>query len=176
MEADLPLNPNCPGCAAAAKRIADLEARVATLERIIDELRRGGKRQAAPFAKSPPKPDPRKPGREPGEDYGVKSRRAIPSRIDEVHHAPLPATCPACGGDHVRRTHTAHQYQAEIPRRGGSSTRGRPTTLYFHSRWYREWGQVSSISLIAIKNDELRNRRVQVRVLQAAIRSCSTAG
>ena len=110
--------------AAAARRIAELErrnaeleARVAALEKIIDELRRGGKRQAAPFAKSPPKSDPKKPGRKPGDDYGVKSRRAIPPRIDEVHCAPLPDACPACGGTRVRRTHTARQYQAEIPRR-----------------------------------------------------------
>jgi transposase len=113
-----------PFDAAAARRIAELErrnaeleARVATLEKIIDELRRGGKRQAAPFSKSPPKIDPKKPGRKPGDDYGTKARRALPPRIDEVCHAPLPAQCPACGGGHVRRTHTAHQYQAEIPRR-----------------------------------------------------------
>jgi transposase len=108
---------------AAARRIgelerrnAELEARVATLEKIIDDLRRGGKRQAAPFAKSPPKSDPKKPGRKPGDDYGTKARRAIPPRIDEVHAAPLPHACPACGGTRVRRTHTARQYQAEIPR------------------------------------------------------------
>jgi hypothetical protein len=31
MEAELPSNPNCPGCVAAAKRIAELEARIAAL-------------------------------------------------------------------------------------------------------------------------------------------------
>ena len=98
------------------RRNAELEARIATLEKIIDELRRGGKRQAAPFSKSPPKLDPRKPGRKPGDDYGVKARRAIPPRIDEVHAAPLPDRCPACGCGDVEHTHTAHQYQAEIPR------------------------------------------------------------
>lgn len=116
MEADSTQPVNCRGCAARERRIAELEARVATLEKIIDDLRRGGKRQAAPFAKSPPKPDPGKPGRKGGDDYGVKARRAIPPRIDEVHAAPLPDACPACGGSHLEHTRTAHQYQAEIPR------------------------------------------------------------
>src|SRR5207244_967766 len=97
--------------------IAGLEARVAALEALVEQLRRGGKRQAAPFAKAPPKADPKKPGRKGGDDYGVKARRALPPRIDETHEAPLPPACPACGGTHAERTHTAEQYQAEIPRR-----------------------------------------------------------
>lgn len=117
MEADSAQPVTCPGCLAAARRIAELEARVAALEKVIDELRRGGRRQAAPFSKAPPKPDPRTPGRKPGDDYGVKARRAIPPRIDEVHHAPLPAACPHCGGTRVGHVRTARQYQAEIPRR-----------------------------------------------------------
>jgi transposase len=116
MEADPTYNPNCPGCVAAAKRIVDLEGRVAALETIIDELRRGGKRQAAPFSKGPPKADPKPPGRKGGDDYGTKARRAVPPRIDEAHEATLPAACPFCGDTHVQPTHTAEQYQAEIPR------------------------------------------------------------
>lgn len=116
MEADLPLNPNCPGCAAAAKRIAELEARLAALEALVERLRRGGKRQAAPFSKAPPKADPKPPGRKGGDGYGTKARRALPPRVDETHQAPLPAACPACGSADVEHTDTAHQYQAEIPR------------------------------------------------------------
>ena len=116
MEADPALNPNCPGCVAAAKRIADLEARLAALEALVEQLRRGGKRQAAPFAKAPPKADPKPPGRKGGDGYGVKARRDVPPRVDETHEAPLPAACPACGATDVRHTHTARQYQAEIPR------------------------------------------------------------
>src|SRR5512138_213634 len=116
MEADLPLNPNCPGCAAAAKRIAELEARLAALEALVEQLRRGGKRQAAPFSKAPPKADPKPPGRKGGDGYGTKARRALPPRVDETHQAPLPAACPACGSADVEHTDTAHQYQAEIPR------------------------------------------------------------
>src|SRR5260221_7260264 len=103
--------PVCPGCAARDRRIAELEARIARLE----ALARAGKRQAAPFSKGPPKADPKRPGRKPGDDYGTHHRRAVPERIDEVREAPLPDRCPACGGL-VEQTGVARQYQAEIPR------------------------------------------------------------
>ena len=108
---------NCPGCSAAAKRIAELEARVAALEKALQEASRAGKRQAAPFSKGAPKADPKKPGREAGGGYGTKARRPVPPRVDEVHEAVLPAACPACGCGDIARTHTARQDQAEIPRR-----------------------------------------------------------
>jgi transposase len=114
MEADLPLNPSCPGCVAAAKRIADLEARVAALEALVEQLRRGGKRQAAPFSKGPPKADPKPPGRKAGEDYGTKARRAVPAKVDEVLEAPLPGCCPFCSGA-VELEKVDCQYQTEIP-------------------------------------------------------------
>ena len=116
MEADPSFNPNCPGCVAAGKRIADLEARVAALEALVEQLRRGGKRQASPFSKGPPRADPKKPGRKGGDGYGAKARRPVPPRIDEVHEAKLPCACPGCGSGRIEHDHTAHQYQAEIPR------------------------------------------------------------
>lgn len=116
------MNPECPGCVAAAKRIAelerrnsDLEARLAALESLVEELRRGGKRQSAPFSKGAPKSDPKPPGRKAGPDYGTHARRAVPQRVDEVHEAELPPACPSCGGS-ILPTHTANQYQVEIPR------------------------------------------------------------
>jgi len=107
--------PACAGCAERDRRIADVEARVAELERKLQEALRAGKRQSAPFSKGPPKSDPKPPGRKAGEGYGTHSRRAVPGRVDEVHEAPLPAACPSCGGS-VLATHTACQYQVEIPR------------------------------------------------------------
>jgi transposase len=107
------------------RRVAELEAQVQTLTRqveqltrLLEEARRGGKRQAAPFSKKPPKPHPQKPGRKPGEDYGVPAYRQPPSpeQIDEEHEAPLPDACPKCGGA-VAETGVVHQYQTEIPRR-----------------------------------------------------------
>jgi transposase len=112
----------CPGCAARDRRIAQLEAQVASLEQRIVKLEeqlaaatRAAKRQAAPFSKGPPKADPKRPGRKAGEDYGTKAFRAVPPVIDEVHEAPLPPRCP-CGG-HVLPEKIEHQYQTEIPRR-----------------------------------------------------------
>jgi transposase len=115
--------PACPGCIERDRRIAQLEERLADalkridhLEQVIENLQRRGKRQAAPFAKRPPKTDPKTPGRKSGDDYGTKAFRALPPRIDETYDAPLPNRCPSCGGG-VTETRVAQQYQVEIPRR-----------------------------------------------------------
>jgi transposase len=106
----------CPGCQALQRRIAELEAQVERLIRLLDEQRRAGKRQAAPFSKGEPKKEPKKPGRKPGADYGSKAHRPPPEQIDEVHESLLPDQCPDCGGP-VDETHVDQQYQVEIPRR-----------------------------------------------------------
>jgi transposase len=74
--------PVCTGCRARDRLIADLRHRVSQLEAQIERLngqlqqaQRAGKRQAAPFAKGPPKPEPKRPGRKPGPDYGPKAHR-----------------------------------------------------------------------------------------------------
>jgi transposase len=119
MDAD-PTNmdvPTCPGCVAAGKRIAELEARIGALEQKLEASLRSGKRQAAPFSRGLPKVDPKPPGRKSGDDYGTKAFRVVPPIIDEIHEAPLPARCPRCGGGTLIGTHVEHQYQVEIPRR-----------------------------------------------------------
>jgi transposase len=85
------------------------------LRHLLDEARRAGKRQAAPFSKGPPKDNPKKSGRKPGADYGTKAHRQPPATVDETHEASLPAVCPDCGGP-VEETHLDQQYQVEIPR------------------------------------------------------------
>jgi transposase len=52
------------------RQIAEQQRRIEQLEKLIEELRRGGKRQAAPFSKGEPKSDPQPPGRKPGQEYG----------------------------------------------------------------------------------------------------------
>jgi transposase len=106
----------CLNCLRLERDVADLRAQVEHLTRLLDEQRRGGKRQAAPFAKQGPKPQPKKPGRKPGADYGTKAHRLPPEQIDETFEAPLPDACPDCGGS-ITETHIDQQYQVEIPRR-----------------------------------------------------------
>jgi transposase len=105
------------------RRVAELErqlaaalARIAELERLLDQRTREAKRQAAPFSKGSPKPHPEKPGRKPGNDYGTQAFRRLPDRDpDQVIDVPLPKACPRCGG-RTREEHVARQFQVEIPR------------------------------------------------------------
>jgi|RhiMetdeSRZDD1v2_1073273.scaffolds.fasta_scaffold377781_1 transposase len=105
----------CPNCIRLEREVAELRTQVERLTRLLDEQRRAGKRQAAPFGKGP-KAKPKKPGRKPGDNYGPKAHREPPDHIDEIHEATLPEACPDCGGP-VDETHTDQQYQVEIPRR-----------------------------------------------------------
>jgi len=108
----------CPGCQALLQRVAELEAQVERLTRLLEEQRRSGKRQAAPFRKGPPKTDPKTPGRKAGEAHGKHGHRPPPppERIDECLDAALPDACPHCDGRLVA-SETAEQFQTEIPRR-----------------------------------------------------------
>jgi transposase len=117
-------NPECSGCRqlqsqleAQAKRIDQLEAQVRELIKQLEESRRAGKRQAAPFRKGKPKTKPKPPGRKPN-DGGAHAYRSIPSadQIDETLEAELPDACPHCQGDLIE-TEIAAQFQTEIPRK-----------------------------------------------------------
>src|SRR5262245_49174259 len=101
--------PACSGCQALQRRVAELEAHVERLTRIFEQQQRAGKRQAAPFAKGPPAAQPKKPGRKPGAAYGTRGHRPppAPEQITEMYDAPLPATCPGCGGP-LDETHVDH--------------------------------------------------------------------
>src|SRR5206468_6799403 len=109
--------PACPGCRDLLHRVAELEARVAELTRKLEEAVRAGKRQAAPFRKGPPKPDPKTPGRKSGDAHGKHGHRPPPppGQVQETHEAALPTACPHCGGGVTEAT-VVEQYQTEIPR------------------------------------------------------------
>jgi len=109
--------PACPGCRALSKQVAELAAQVAELTRKLDEATRAGKRQAAPFRKGPPNPDPKAPGRKSGDAHGTHGHRPPPppEQVAECHEARLPDTCPHCQG-RLAETGTADQFQTEIPR------------------------------------------------------------
>ena len=109
------------------QRIAELEAELARehalnqklqkqLERLqveVEELKRAGKRQAAPFARRKWVAHPQKPGRKAGR--GNFSHRPQPSlkQVNETKTAKLQG-CPDCGGK-LCEIHTHEQYVTDIP-------------------------------------------------------------
>ena len=66
--------------ATALGQVAGLETKVAELAGLLEEARRAGKRQAAPFRKGPPKAQPNTPGRKSGDAHG-RRRPARCSRL-----------------------------------------------------------------------------------------------
>jgi transposase len=97
--------------AAEAER---LRTRVGELVAQVEQLRRAAKRQAAPFSKNTPTPNPGRPGRKAGAAYGRHARRPVPDRVDRQITARFPATCPTCG-DEVAFERVAYQYQEDLP-------------------------------------------------------------
>lgn len=117
--------PPCPNCERLELRVRELEAQVTqmaeTITKLIAELeeaRRSGKRQAAPFRKKK-KANPKKPGRKKGDEHGKHAHReSIPEdQLDAIYEAPLPDRCPCCGSEDIYEEGVEFQYQTEIPRR-----------------------------------------------------------
>jgi len=96
------------------RRLKELERQLAQLEKLLEESRRGGKRQAAPFSKGEPKSAPKPPGRKPGEAYGQRACRPRPERADETFGVDCPLVCEACQGQ-VRLVGKESQYQIDLP-------------------------------------------------------------
>ena len=95
----------------------------------IERLKRGGKRQAAPFSKGPPKSQPNKPGRKRGKDYGIRAERAAPEQVDRTIQVDCLLYCPHCEAP-VRLESKASQFQVDLPRI-------RPQTTEFVVHWGR---------------------------------------
>lgn len=98
---------------------ARLRKENAELQAKLDEARRAGKRQAAPFRKKPPKGEPKTPGRKRGKDHGGAARAPVPTaeEVTETVDAPLPETCPGCGDptDSATLETPDEQFQLELP-------------------------------------------------------------
>lgn len=92
---------------------ATLREENAALRKALDEARRAGKRQAGPFSRNNPKPNPKTPGRKGGSEYGAVSRRPVPDRIDRTVEVPCPLWC-SCGGE-VKLAGVVRQFQTDIP-------------------------------------------------------------
>ncbi|MGH8630252.1 MAG: IS66 family transposase [Burkholderiales bacterium] len=94
------------------RRVAEFEALLKQLQEQLEAARRAGKRQATPFSKGRPKDTPKTAGRKPGHPA---AHRPPPDHVDRVEEAPLPSTCPECGGA-VLEDEVRVQYQVDIPR------------------------------------------------------------
>jgi len=94
---------------------SELRRENARLREALEEARRSGKRQAAPFSRGKKKDRPAKPGRKAGNGYGRQARRAPPKQVDERVTVDCPLICPHCGGG-VRLEGKSSQYQTDIPR------------------------------------------------------------
>jgi len=95
------------------KQLAQALAMIQKLQKEVEELKRAGKRQAAPFARRKWVERPKKPWRKKGQ--GKFAHRATPTikQITETKIAKLHG-CPECGGK-VREIHKHDQYETDIP-------------------------------------------------------------
>lgn len=94
--------------------LAASRERIAELEKLLEDSRRSGKRQAAPFSKGAPSEEPKRPGRKTGREHGRHGHRMAPAGPpDRELVAPLPDCCPHCGGE-VEHVRDAEQYQTEL--------------------------------------------------------------
>jgi len=97
-----------------AEQIAEQARQIEKLEKFVEELRRRGKRQAAPFSKGAPKSKPKRPGRKPGKKYGDRATRPRPPRVDETVEVNCPLFCESCNGT-VHLTGKESQVQVDLP-------------------------------------------------------------
>jgi hypothetical protein len=77
----------------------------------VEALRRAAKRQAAPFSRNDPTPDPKRAGRRSGAAHGRHAHRQPPQHVDQVVAVGLPGCCPGCGGELVLERVAAQQVE-----------------------------------------------------------------
>jgi transposase len=98
-----------------ARRIDELCAALERLKAELEQSRRAGKRQAAPFSKGQPKADPKRPGRKPGHPPAHRPPPR-PEQVDRTIEVPLPTECPECHAPLAEVPVTVHdQYQIDLP-------------------------------------------------------------
>jgi transposase len=87
------------------------------LERLlaeVEELKRAGKRQAAPFARRKLVERPKRPGRKVGQGKFSRREQPAPKRVDKTKRARLRG-CPQCGS-RLRDIHKHEQFVSDIPK------------------------------------------------------------
>jgi transposase len=98
----------------ALKIIKKLEKQVEILKGEVEELKRAGKRQAAPFARRKLVEHPKRPGRKAGQGKFTRREQPAPKRIDKTKRARLHG-CPQCGS-RLSDIHKHEQYVSDIPK------------------------------------------------------------
>jgi transposase len=102
--------------AAQQRQMAELTARVETLQAEVERLRRGAKRQAAPFSKGTRAAAPKRPGRKPGSGP-FRYRDAPPPEAITEPPVDVKVTldgCPTCGGP-LEEERVDFVYTTELP-------------------------------------------------------------
>lgn len=98
------------------RHMAAVQAQLDTVQAELEQLRRTGKRQAAPCAKDKRKAQPQQPGRKRGQGLFRYRAAPAPAEITEppVAVAVTQRSCPACGGTLVAEG-SAYAYRTELP-------------------------------------------------------------
>ena len=98
----------------ALKGIEKLKKQNELLQVEVEELKRAGKRQAAPFARRKLVARPKRPGRKAGQGRFSRRERPMPKRVDQTKKARLHG-CPQCGS-RLSDIHKHEQYVSDIPK------------------------------------------------------------
>lgn len=96
--------------------VVELQRQITELRAEIEQLKRGGKRQAAPFSKGTREPEPKRPGRKPSSGT-FRYREAPPPEAITMPPVDVKVTldgCPTCGGP-LEEARVDFAYQTELP-------------------------------------------------------------
>ena len=121
------------------KRNERLQKQVELLQVEVEELRRAGKRQAAPFMRRHWVEHPKRPGRKAGQGHFVQRAKPSLKEVSETKVAELPC-CPECGGN-LRKRHQHEQYEIDLPKVEPEITRFLTYSGYCHhcGKRVRSW-------------------------------------
>ena len=98
----------------ALKAIEKLKKQNELLQVQNEDLKRAGKRQAAPFARRKLVEHPKRPGRKAGQGQFSRREQPAPKRVDKTKRAWLHG-CPQCGS-RLRDIHKHEQFVSDIPK------------------------------------------------------------
>jgi len=98
----------------ALRAIEKLKKQTELLKAENEELKRAGKRQAAPFARRKLVAHPKRPGRKAGQGKFSRREQPAPKQVDETKVVKLHG-CPQCGS-RLRDIHKHEQYVTDIPK------------------------------------------------------------